>query len=101
MKLQRLTRKKTSSILTGGEVVWGPELLATSLSAEQLRSMVADALDLSFHRVHLAKDAKLIDGQMSLKALGAAVEKGTDFQFGFKATFFGVFSNILQSLLTV
>jgi len=59
-----------------GEVVWGPELLQTSLSAEDLRSMVADALDLSFHRVHLAHLAKsskcsqLIDGQKSLKALG-------------------------------
>jgi len=50
-------------------VVWGPKRLQTSVSAEDLRSMVADALDVSFHRVRLA-GAELIDGQMSLKILG-------------------------------
>ena len=50
-------------------MVWGPKRLQTSVSAEDLRSMVADALDVSFHRVRLA-GAELIDGQMSLKILG-------------------------------
>lgn len=56
-----------------GEVVWGPKRLQTSVSAEDLRSMVADALDVSFHRVRLA-GAELIDGQMSLKILGLSGE---------------------------
>lgn len=51
-------------------MAWGPTLLQTSVSGEDLRSMVANALDVSFHRVRLAKGAELIDGQMSLKILG-------------------------------
>ena len=58
------------SKLCGGEVAWGPTLLQTSVSGEDLRSMMANALDVSFHRVRLAKGAELIDGQMSLKILG-------------------------------
>lgn len=55
-------------------MVWGPELLETSVSAEELRSMLAVALDVSVLRVRLANGAELIDScdghQTSLKALG-------------------------------
>ena len=54
--------------------MWGPELLETSVSAEELRSMLAVALDVSVLRVRLANGAELIDScdghQTSLKALG-------------------------------